>query len=158
TVIYVTHDQGEAFAIADRIVLMRQGRVVQSGRPEAVYRQPADAWVARFLGMQNLIPARWLVPGQVESEAGVFDVEGSGEGEVTLLIRPEAAVLDPDGPGTTIRGIVSARVFLGALVRVTVRCAGGQVLGFELPSGDGVPPAGQEIALRIRPGGAVCLR
>jgi ABC-type Fe3+/spermidine/putrescine transport system ATPase subunit len=157
TVIYVTHDQGEAFAIADRIVVMRQGRVVQSGRPEAVYRQPADGWVARFLGMQNLLPGRWLAPGQVESEIGVFDVKGCGTGEVMLLIRPEAAGLDPDGPGTAIRGVVAARAFFGALVRVTVRCAGGQALVFELPAGDVVPRGGQEVVLRIRPGGVVCL-
>src|SRR5512147_1293270 len=56
--IYVTHDQEEAFAIADRLILLNQGRVVQSGSPAEVYEHPASPWVARFLGLSNLLPAR----------------------------------------------------------------------------------------------------
>ena len=56
TAIYVTHDQQEAFAVADRVIIMHQGRIVQQGTPQAVYRQPASPWVARFLGLSNLIP------------------------------------------------------------------------------------------------------
>jgi spermidine/putrescine transport system ATP-binding protein len=58
TAIYVTHDQQEAFAVADRVVILNQGRIVQKGTPQAVYRQPASAWVARFLGLANLLPGR----------------------------------------------------------------------------------------------------
>jgi ABC-type Fe3+/spermidine/putrescine transport system ATPase subunit len=56
TVLYVTHDQEEAFAMADRIVLMRSGKVEQIGTPQEIYNQPATLFVARFLGFNNLIP------------------------------------------------------------------------------------------------------
>ena len=58
TAIYVTHDQEEAFAVADRVIIMHQGRIVQQGVPQAVYRHPASPGVARFLGLSNLIPGR----------------------------------------------------------------------------------------------------
>ncbi len=58
TAIYVTHDQEEAFAVADRVIIMHQGRIVQQGAPLAVYRHPASPGVARFLGLSNLIPGR----------------------------------------------------------------------------------------------------
>src|SRR5207247_5083480 len=58
TSIYVTHDQAEAFAIADWLVLMNGGRIEQQGRPEAVYRHPATAFVARVMGLSNLVAAQ----------------------------------------------------------------------------------------------------
>jgi ABC-type Fe3+/spermidine/putrescine transport system ATPase subunit len=58
TSIYVTHDQVEAFAVADRILLMDQGRIIQTGTPLEVYRRPASVFAARFLGLTNLLPAR----------------------------------------------------------------------------------------------------
>lgn len=58
TVLYVTHDQQEAFAVADRLIIMRHGQIVQEGTPQDVYRYPACSWVARFLGLINLIPGR----------------------------------------------------------------------------------------------------
>ncbi|GAF89341.1 unnamed protein product, partial [marine sediment metagenome] len=110
TAITVTHDQEEAFALADRVVLMRAGRVVQAGTPEEVYRRPASAWVARFLGLTNLLNARMVEPGLVETPIGALRVKdlgfglwdlgstpylGYGTSATQLLIRPEAARLDP---------------------------------------------------------------
>ena len=60
TAITVTHDQEEAFALSDHVVLLNEGRVVQSGRPEALYDRPQNAWVARFLGLDNVFPAQVL--------------------------------------------------------------------------------------------------
>ncbi len=60
TAIYVTHDQEEAFALADRVVVMNAGRVEQAGAPQAIYAQPASAFVARFLGLSNLLPGEML--------------------------------------------------------------------------------------------------
>jgi ABC-type Fe3+/spermidine/putrescine transport system ATPase subunit len=160
TVVYVTHDQAEAFAIADRVVLMREGRVIQRGRPQEVYRRPADAWVARFLGMHNVLPGQWVAPGLVETAIGAFEVSACGQDDVVLLIRPEAAVLGQAGPGTPVRGVVAACSFLGGLVRVSVHVDAlgtGDVLVFDLPAGDDVPQVGTEIVLRVRPGGVVCL-
>lgn len=121
TTLYVTHDQQEAFAISDRVLIMRQGQIVQQGAPQAVYTRPASAWVARFLGLSNLLAGvvgktrdtrdALLQPGamqdksgqgewvQVDTPAGRLAVPVAG-GEraeagmaTTVLIRPEAAHL-----------------------------------------------------------------
>ena len=157
TVLYVTHDQGEAFAIADRVIFIRQGRVVQIDTPEAVYSRPADAWVARFLGMQNLLPGTWVAPGVVRTEVGAVPVEGGGEGEVTLLIRPEAAAVGEAREGTVLHGTLTGRSFRGTLVHVVVQHPSGVALAFDLPASAEVPAVGQPIALTLRPEGIVCL-
>src|SRR3954468_9348170 len=88
TVLAVTHDQGEAFALADRVVVMRDGRIAQSGTPLQVWQRPADEFVARFLGFDN------VVEGMVGGEAAVTPwgkvpvPAGSGQGARTLLVRP----------------------------------------------------------------------
>lgn len=90
TALYVTHDQDEAFAMADRIAIIHAGRVVQVGTPEELYRAPASAFVARFLGMTNLFPVQVRADGQIETELGVFDVVAPNHPENTMaLIRPE---------------------------------------------------------------------
>ncbi|MEA3309525.1 MAG: ABC transporter ATP-binding protein, partial [Chloroflexota bacterium] len=72
TALTVTHDQEEAFALADRVILLHEGRVVQTGRPEEVYRAPADAWVAQFLGLTNLVAAQVVSqqPARVQTRFG----------------------------------------------------------------------------------------
>jgi ABC-type Fe3+/spermidine/putrescine transport system ATPase subunit len=67
TTLYVTHDQQEAFAVADRLIIMNQGRVVQEGTPLAIYRHPTEAWVARFLGLINLVPGRIVSVQEVQA-------------------------------------------------------------------------------------------
>ncbi|MFJ4217135.1 ABC transporter ATP-binding protein, partial [Streptomyces hydrogenans] len=88
TVLAVTHDQGEAFALADRVVVMRDGRIVRSGTPVEVWQRPGSEFVARFLGFENVVPA--TVSGTVAETAwGRIPVpEGSAQGERTLLVRP----------------------------------------------------------------------
>lgn len=88
TVLAVTHDQGEAFALADRVVVMRDGRIAQSGTPLEVWQQPVDEFVARFLGFDNVVEA--TVTGTVADTAwGKVPVpEGSPQGACALLVRP----------------------------------------------------------------------
>ena len=78
TAIYVTHDQQEAFALADRVVILNAGRVAQIGTPQEVYRAPADAFVARFLGLTNLIRGWRSEGGGRESQDGVGDARRGG--------------------------------------------------------------------------------
>jgi ABC-type Fe3+/spermidine/putrescine transport system ATPase subunit len=126
TTITVTHDQEEAFTLADRVVLMRDGRVVQEGTPENVYNQPASAWVAQFLGLTNLLDARVLGPGRVETSLGVLEIWDSGSeiwnsATARLLIRPEAAHPDAGGTGSNLlRGIITERSFRGFPAGVTL--------------------------------------
>lgn len=99
-VIYVTHDQEEAFALADRLLLLHEGRLIQEGSPEEVFRKPTNAWVASFLGLGNLIPATRSGNGQIETEIGTLALPTSScpesfhQGEqFSLLLRPEDAQL-----------------------------------------------------------------
>ncbi|NED70859.1 ABC transporter ATP-binding protein [Streptomyces sp. SID9944] len=116
TVLAVTHDQGEAFALADRVVVMRDGEIAQSGTPLQVWQRPADAFVARFLGYENVVEAS--VEGQVAlTPWGKVPVpEGSAGGARTLLVRPAGVRLVPAGEG--LRCTVAARAFKGTHVAV----------------------------------------
>jgi len=157
TVLYVTHDQGEAFAVADRVILMANGRAVQVGTPESVYRRPASAWVARFLGMHNLLPGRWIGPELLETELGQVQVGGCGEGDTMVLIRPEAATTESHAPGTKVVGTLVGRSFRGTLLHITIQCASGMLLAFDLPATTDIPTPGSSLVLIIRPDGIVCL-
>ncbi|CAL9409255.1 Spermidine_putrescine import ATP-binding protein PotA [Streptomyces sp. enrichment culture] len=119
TVLAVTHDQGEAFALADRVVVMRDGRIAQSGTPLQVWQRPADAFVARFLGFENVVGA--TVAGRAADTAwGKVPVpEGAPQGERTLLVRPAGVRLVPAGEG--LRCTVAARTFKGTHVAVSLQ-------------------------------------
>ncbi|MEA3341539.1 MAG: ABC transporter ATP-binding protein [Chloroflexota bacterium] len=156
TAITVTHDQEEAFALADRVVLMRAGRAVQVGAPEQVYRQPASAWAARFLGLTNLIEARMVKRGLVETAIGLLEIGDSQlatcdlQLTTQLLIHPEAAHLGESGPNL-LRGTVTERSFRGERYRLTVRHASGAELTFNLPTSVELPAPGEPITLSLNP-------
>ncbi|MEZ4617081.1 MAG: ABC transporter ATP-binding protein [Caldilineaceae bacterium] len=103
TALYVTHDQQEAFAVADRLVVMRAGRIEQIGTPQAIYQTPANTFVARFLGLSNLVPVavNKAVSGQLQTPFGNWSLVADGENRLNhaafdataklcLLIRPDA--------------------------------------------------------------------
>ncbi|MDO0911435.1 ABC transporter ATP-binding protein [Streptomyces sp. DT2A-34] len=116
TVLAVTHDQGEAFALADRVVVMRDGRIAQTGTPLDVWQRPVDEFVARFLGFDN------VVEGTVAGEAadtpwGKLPVgEGAAQGARTLLVRPAGVRLV--AADAALRCTVAARTFKGTHVAV----------------------------------------
>ena len=99
TVLAVTHDQGEAFALADRVVVMEGGRVAQIGSPQQVWERPASEFVARFLGFANVVTAR-VVRGVAGTPWGELPVDAP-DGAWPILVRPGGVVLDPAGPLTT---------------------------------------------------------
>lgn len=143
--IYVTHDQQEAFTIADRILLLHDGQVVQAGAPPEVFAKPANAWVAAFLGLGNLLTGR-LTPNGIETPYGVFRrpdglPEGAREGDqVSLLLRPQAEQVEA---GEDLSGAVSDVVFRGQDFRVELE--GG--LYFFVPR---APQPGQILKLKIQ--------
>ncbi len=154
TSITVTHDQEEAFAMADRLVVMRDGRVVQQGTPLEVYRQPASAWVARFLGLTNLVEVRFVGAGMVETPLGRIRVDGleaAPPGRVLLLVRPEAARPGADGPNR-LSGVVVERAFCGSACRLTIRF-GSEQLTFEWPVIWGMPAPGEAVVVSLDPQG-----
>ncbi|MEP7198994.1 MAG: ABC transporter ATP-binding protein, partial [Chloroflexota bacterium] len=139
TALYVTHDQDEAMAIADRIAILHDGRIAQIGTPEEVYRQPADEFVARFLDLGAVVRGRWLDDDVVETALGRIAVarwqtadggpqdERSAVGdhaEVSLLIRPERVRVVKDASADAIEGVVTQCVFQRGAYRVTVEVNG----------------------------------
>ncbi len=161
TSIYVTHDQQEAFSIASRVLVMNQGRILQQGTPEEVYRQPASEWVARFLGLDNLVAGRVVCtnPIEIETPLGCLRVapgEPLEKGQsVTLLIRPEAARMAADCPGQgaqPLEGIVQECSFRGGHYRLVVRHGSGLVLAFQLlPGATALPRSGERVVLALAP-------
>jgi thiamine transport system ATP-binding protein len=156
TAIYVTHDQEEAFAVADRIILMNAGRVLQSGAPHDIYRRPGSVFAARFLGLKNLLPGRLLcrVQGKsVETPLGVFPLPASqpvkAEGQFSVLLRPDQVKADQTGR-YQITGKVQGVSFRGGTSKVTIT-SNGLVLEFEFPSNTVLPAAGEEIVLSFEP-------
>jgi spermidine/putrescine transport system ATP-binding protein len=120
--IYVTHDQEEAFVIADRILLLHEGQIVQAGTPSQVSNHPVSGWVANFLGLGTVLEGKWLGGGRVETSLGVLDTvckTEAGEGKsVTLLIRPERVKII--GNGTGMKGRVADALFQKNGFRITL--------------------------------------
>jgi sulfate/thiosulfate transport system ATP-binding protein len=147
TTVLVTHDQEEAFALADRIGVMNLGRLLEAGKPDELYARPATRFVATFLGAANLLLARQTVDGIRFGAAPVNAraterIEGSREHEVVAVLRPEEVELAPtrDNLRTNFiaNGAVEEVVFTGALERMRVRLANG-VSGAQLTSGETAP-------------------
>ena len=123
TVVYVTHDQSEALAVSDRIVVMDHARIAQAGTPRALYERPETEFVARFMGEANLVTGM-LRRGDGGEEllldnlrVGV-DGRGAAEGEVRCALRPESLVIASDCEG--IAGVVATVAYLGAAIEYHV--------------------------------------
>ena len=153
TTVLVTHEQEEAFDLADRIAVLHHGRIEQVGTPESLYRTPATAFVAGFVGRATALHGRVM-----RVSAGHLEVEAAGvrwlatgsldlKGAVTLLLRPEATWVDPTGP---LSGVVRARRFAGATTVLTLRLASGEEIEVVGEAGD--TAVGAE--LRLRPTGS----
>jgi ABC-type Fe3+/spermidine/putrescine transport system ATPase subunit len=145
TAIYVTHDQEEALAIADRVVLMNAGCVVQSGTPEDVYLDPASEFAADFLGVGNSLEAR--------AEAGVLQLAGQRlayagpvRGRAVVVLRSSDLALAPAPAGATLSGTLEESLFLGAYYRHYVR-VGDAVLLVDGP----VPAAPGPVTISVPP-------
>jgi len=160
TFIFVTHDQGEALTMSDRIAVMSRGRVEQIGTPEEIYAAPASIFVAGFIGSANLLP------GTLESVAdGHLNVrlEGGGSMEVagttdastgdpvTVMLRPErlTATTQAAADGRSLDGTVKDVIFQGAEMRLLVDLADGTEVVATVDADDDVPP--------LRPGAPIAL-
>lgn len=148
TSIYVTHDQDEAFSLADRILIMDRGTIRQDGRPETIFAQPADAFVARFIGLGNLIAAEASSGNSARTAIGDFELPPTVAGlrphdQITLLLGDEQASIARVDPGDVIRRADGAtpNSFLG---RVRQRSFGGRSLTFRI-----------EAEIRIENGGQI---
>jgi ABC-type Fe3+/spermidine/putrescine transport system ATPase subunit len=127
TFVHVTHDQEEAFRLADAVAVMRAGRVVQEGDPREVYRRPATPFVASFLGVANLLPGEVEAPGRFRTRGGLaLPAPPGARGAAVAALREEHVRVAPQGldraPAVvgTVVGTVTDVAFLGPHARVVV--------------------------------------
>jgi thiamine transport system ATP-binding protein len=146
SVVAVTHDHAEAFALADRLLLLDAGRALQAGSPPEVWRAPATSRVAALLGFTNLIDVV-VADGRATSAWGDL-----GPADPTIrraLVRPEAVRLDGTG---TLEATVIAGTFAGARGRLRLEVDGAPALEADLPAHD-LPPVGAQVRLGLDPAG-----
>jgi iron(III) transport system ATP-binding protein len=130
TALLVTHDQEEALSLADRLAVMRDGRIVQVGEPVEVYGHPASRWAAQFVGEVNVLSGVATGAG-VETELGAFDLRSPAEGPVHVAVRPEQLELTAAHESNAE---VVAREFRGHDVLYRLRHEGGRTVIVQLPS------------------------
>ena len=152
-VIYVTHDQEEAFAMADRILILNEGRIIISGTPQELWEDPGSSWTAGFLGLGNIIPGKWMSQGRVETAFGVYQCETcehqhrSGE-MVDILIRPE---IDKNSSGINcLEGQVEDIQFTKKGYKVTLHS---DLYFYQ----DDPPETGELIRINFSSDGVLCL-
>lgn len=140
TAILVTHDQAEAFAVADKIGVMHAGKMMQWSSAHELYHRPANRFVADFIGQGTLIPGRVTQTGAVETElgtltGGIYHPDRSSDGisgkQIDLLIRPDDIIHDDDSP---LRATVVHKAFRGAQFLYTLRLDSGQIVLSLIPS------------------------
>jgi ABC-type Fe3+/spermidine/putrescine transport system ATPase subunit len=167
--VFVTHDQGEALALSDRIAVMRAGMIEQIGVPTEIYARPATRFVAEFIGSINIIPGRLRgagpLPGTVAVEtplgtafATCDSVPGTGPGTgsaVELAVRPERMLLGPVPPepgDTTITARVETAIYVGARTELRLLTEAGTTLLAEAaePPGQGLAMPGASLIVTIR--------
>jgi putative spermidine/putrescine transport system ATP-binding protein len=149
TTLFVTHDQEEALAVADRVGVMNAGRLEQLAPPAELYAAPATPFVGQFVGLSNRLPA--VVTAGQASLLGTSlpTLPGSADGAGHALVRPEAVRVSaaPSGEGT-----VAAVAFLGPISRVSVTLADGSLVIAQLPSSEANRlSVGERVALGVEP-------
>jgi putative spermidine/putrescine transport system ATP-binding protein len=145
TTLFVTHDQSEALAIADRVAVLNAGRLEQVAPPQEVYASPANAFVAAFVGVVNRLTAVPDGPGRVRVLGTTAELDGDA-GAGSVIVRPEALTVGGDGTGEP--GTVVTRTFLGAVTRLVVATDVGEVT-VDAATRPGLPDAGERTVVRL---------
>jgi putative spermidine/putrescine transport system ATP-binding protein len=159
TTLFVTHDQEEALSMADRVGVMRQGKLEQIAAPDELYDDPATAFVAEFVGVMNRIPGELQGSGTVSVLGGTVPVRSpggqsaaeavGGDRTVDVLVRPEGLTMQVGQNGN---GIVTTRNFLGSVTRVGVLLDGDVAVQVDKPSSEaaGLAP-GTSVTVTLPP-------
>jgi len=162
TTLFVTHDQEEALSMADRVGVMRQGKLEQIAAPDVLYDDPATPFVAEFVGVMNRIPAELQASGNprtVTLLGSTVPVKGQepaetqstvgGDGPVDVLVRPEGLTMQVVENGN---GIVTHRTFLGSVTRVRVLLSGDVAVQIDKPSSEAAAVAlGTSVSVTLPP-------
>jgi ABC-type Fe3+/spermidine/putrescine transport system ATPase subunit len=170
TALYVTHDQDEAFALADRLLVLRAGRVAQAGVPAAVYAAPASRFVAEFLGLKNIVPGVvQRAPGGAAALTALGAVPLGDLGKqmaagtpVDVVLRPDGARLAeagtpaeaglrPDGAGSLVLGGQLVEKSFRGNRQLVALAVGQQRLRFSFPAGQALPALGEMLSVYLSP-------
>ncbi|WP_240746647.1 ABC transporter ATP-binding protein [Cryptosporangium phraense] len=145
TTVAVTHDQVEALSMSDLVAILHEGRIVQVGSPEEVYRRPATRFVAQFLGEANLLPV-------VDGRAALFGLPSGGAGSTTVLRPEDLELTAADHPGT-VAARVTEVVYQGARLRLTVLAEETSLVVSAVPGAlPDAPVVGDAVGVRHRGG------
>jgi putative spermidine/putrescine transport system ATP-binding protein len=146
TTVLVTHDQAEAMALSDRVVIMNKGRAEQIARPDRAYEEPASPFVASFLGKTNLLPGK-IAAGRLAIGNTEFSAPHDiAVGAVTVTLRPEKIGFADDG----LAGCVHTRLFLGSQWLFQIDTSVGIILVIRQNDGGAMPQEGAAVALAWR--------
>ncbi|HEY9212348.1 MAG TPA: ABC transporter ATP-binding protein [Ancylobacter sp.] len=145
TTVLVTHDQAEAMALSDRVVVMNKGCAEQIGPPEDSYERPATAFVANFLGRTNVLQGT-AVDGYVIMAGGKFAMMGLSQGKVSLSVRPEKVVFTAPGDGA-LDARVTTRIFQGTQWLYQLESAAGPIVVISQNDGATRPAEGERVGL-----------
>jgi len=162
TVIYVTHDQEEALAVSDHIMVMESGRVAQAGIPQALYEAPASRFLADFIGDANLIDGELAANagGDAQFTAGEVSApvcaDGVPPGPVTLAVRPHRLRIVASGKGV-LDGVCERASYLGSRMEYVVRTAWGDLLIFD-PEARITRERGEKVGVAVDTEAAIVLR
>jgi iron(III) transport system ATP-binding protein len=161
TVVYVTHDQAEALAVSDRIIVMNRAVIAQEGAPRELYGEPKDAFVAGFMGEATRVRGRLARgdAGRAEIALGSLTLtiphRGLADGDVDIAIRPEAIALRPAGT-TPLAGVVRKAAYLGNVMEYTVETAIGALFVVD-PAVDRPLAVGTDVAVALAPHGVIAI-
>jgi iron(III) transport system ATP-binding protein len=166
TVVYVTHDQGEALAISDRIVVMNNARIAQEGSPRELYEAPADRFVANFMGEASILPAEIAaIDGETASvRLGPLSLalprRGLGIGPAGLAIRPHAVRLSGNAAdGASLRGTIQRAVYAGDHMEYDIALDGFSDTLFAIDAQVGAPLAkGAAVGVGLATSGLALLK
>jgi iron(III) transport system ATP-binding protein len=161
TVVYVTHDQSEALAVSDRIIVMNKSVIAQEGAPRELYARPKDLFVARFMGEANQVRGVLRRDDESQGELTLGPVRlsvphyGMADGEVDVAIRPEAITIRPVGT-TALRGVVRKAAYLGGVIEYNIETDIGMLLVIDR-NVEHPLVVGTEIALALAAHGVIAI-
>ncbi len=160
TALYVTHDQEEAFRIADRVVILGNGRTAQIGTPREIYHQPNSPYIARFLGMNNLLEGEAIPAAEgtlLKTKIGTWQVKKRYQGAGIILIRPDQVRIGSgdENRTTSLTGRLVSSSFSGSAIHLKIDLEN-QQLGFSCPVSDmDLPKSGEFIQISFSPNEAL---
>jgi iron(III) transport system ATP-binding protein len=175
TVVYVTHDQSEAMAVSDRIIVMNKAVIAEEGPPQALYDEPQTRFVASFMGEANAVSGSLTRRSETHADVQIGDQvlrlahRGHANGSVNLAVRPEAMALvlldredgtpqgTPSPEAIATRGVVASAAFLGNLIEYTVETPLGTLFLVSPPTTRSAP-LGADVAIAFKPHGVIVLR